>query len=135
MKYQKKWIISGSKDKKLNLNLKKLLINCEEHNINGLIFKIKNDKKLSINNPQYESIIFQEMFNIIVPTFCQDIIAYILTSKSDIEYQKFNDAVIDIYKKIDFITSYHFLKKFSLIEILFILLQKSLMIFILKKKN
>ena len=91
--------ISGVKSKKLNINLEKLLVNCEEHDIDGLIFKIKNDKNLKFEDPQYEAIITEEIFKKVVPTFCQDIIVFLMTSKIKIEFQKMKDLLVDIYRK------------------------------------
>ena len=95
-------IMCGEKNKDLKINLNNLLVNSKEHNLDGLIFKIKHDKNLSIENPEYENIMIEEIFIKMVPTFCQDIIAYILTSKIDIEYQKYNELILDIYKKSRF---------------------------------
>ena len=91
--------ISGVKSKKLNINLEKLLVNCEEHDIDGLIFKIKNDNNLKFEDPQYEAIITEEIFKKVVPTFCQDIIVFLMTSKIKIEFQKMKDLLVDIYRK------------------------------------
>ena len=46
-------ISSFNKNKKLKIDLEKLLINCKQHNIEGLLFKIKNDfQKLQKENNQ-----------------------------------------------------------------------------------
>ena len=94
--------ISGVKNNKLNLNLSKLLINCEEHNIDGLICKIKNDQKINIDDPKYENIIIENVLEKIVPTFCQDVIAYLMTKKINIEFHNINDRVINLYQKSRF---------------------------------
>ena len=66
------------------IDLGNLLINCQEHHIEALVFKIKNDMmNKSIKDPkyiipkgkEYEEFIQNGIFNKIVPTFCQDIIA------------------------------------------------------------
>ena len=97
-------ISSFNNNAKLKIDLEKLLINCKQHNIEGLIFKIINDKKknqkewIYINGPEYEDIIMKEVFKKIVPTFCQDIIASMMTSKIDQKYNKIKDIILDIYK-------------------------------------
>ena len=91
--------ISGVNCKTLNINLEKLMINCEEHNIDGLIFKIKNDLKLKDDDPNYETIIIDEIFKKIVPTFCQDIMVFLITNKIKTEYMKMNEMVTNIYRK------------------------------------
>ena len=103
--------ITGSKNKKLNLNLSKLLINCEEHNIDGLIYKIKNDLNINIDNREYENIIIEKVLEKIVPTFCQDIIAYLMTEKINIEFHIFNDRVINLYQKSRFFNFSSFFEK------------------------
>ena len=103
--------ISGIKNNDLKINLKKLLINCEEHNLDGLIFKIKNDYSLSLNNPKYEDIIIKKLLNYIVPTFCQDIIAYLKITDFNFEFHNMNDIVIDIYQKKRFYNFLDFLEK------------------------
>ena len=103
--------ISGIKNKNLTLNLEKLLINCKGHNINGLIFKIKTNKNLAIEDPKYEIIIIEEILQKIVPTFCQDIIAYLMTSKISLEFQKINELVINIYQKNRFSNFITFFEK------------------------
>ena len=92
-------------NKNLKIDLDKLLINCKEHQIESLIFKIKND--LITNNKmkyqelenKYEQYILTEVFKKIVPTFCQDIIASILNSNLPQEYNKYQEIVLDIYKQ------------------------------------
>ena len=120
-------ISSFNKNKKLKIDLEKLLINCEQHNIEGLIFKIKNDllnktKNNKENNnednnadnkedknekhwilkegPEYEDNMIKEVLKKIVPTFCQDIIASILILEKKLKkYNKIKDIIIDIYKQ------------------------------------
>ena len=104
-------ISSFNKNKKLKIDLEKLLINCKQHNIEGLIFKIKNDfHKLQKENNQenwinkegaeYEENMYKEILKKIVPTFCQDIIASILLLEKKLkQYKKLKDIIIEIYKK------------------------------------
>ena len=103
--------ISGIKNNKLNLNLSDLIINCEEHNIDGLIYKIKNDQKLNIDIPKYENIIIKEILEKIVPLFCQDIIAYLLTENINKEFHIINEMVINIYQKSRFYNFVSFFEK------------------------
>ena len=91
-------ITSFNKNPKLKLNLEKLLINCELHNIEGLIFKIIDEQKLNRNDQNYEINLIREVFKKIVPTFCQDIIVSLLYSNNDVKYQEMNDIVMKIYK-------------------------------------
>ena len=57
-------------EKNLKIDLDKLLINCEKHSIEGLIFKIKNDiiknqkeeEKEKLEGPEYENYIIGEAF-------------------------------------------------------------------------
>ena len=96
-------ISSFNKEKKLKLDLEKLLINCKQHNIEGLIFKIKselkNDNNLDKDAQEYETYIINEVFKKIVPTFCQDIMASLMSIKLDQKYKQMSDLVIEIYKK------------------------------------
>ena len=114
-----KLISSFNEDKNLRIDLGKLLINCEKHNIEGLIFKIKNDyikdkseeeiKKLEIQ-PEYEDFIIKESFKKIAPTFCQDIIASMKYSNL---YQKDNNLyqiILNDYKESNKINFEEFFK-------------------------
>ena len=98
-------ISSFNNEKNLKIDLEKLLINCKQHNIEGLIFKIKNDliknkNEKIINDAQnYESFIIKEVLKKIVPTFCQDIIASMISCKLDQKYKQLTDLVIEIYKE------------------------------------
>jgi hypothetical protein len=47
-------ISSFNNEKNLKIDLENLLINCEQHNIEGLIFKIKNSKEKKNNNEPKE---------------------------------------------------------------------------------
>ena len=108
-------------NKNLKIDLDKLLVNCEEHQIESLIFKIKNDlkhkKNLIVENKDdinkieqdnNENNMIIEVFNKIVPTFCQDIIASMLNSNLSQDYNKYQDIVLNIYKhnKYDNFNSY-----------------------------
>ena len=100
-------IASFNNNKKLKIDLKKLLINCEQHNIEGLIFKIKKDIKdkkegkewIDKEGPEYEDNLIKEVLQVIVPTFCQDIIASMMSSNIDQKYNKMKEYILDIYKK------------------------------------
>ena len=96
---------------KLKIDLEKLLINCKKHNIEGLIFAIKNERKKNnkeeINNIQdnfaeYEEEMIKEVLSRIVPTFCQDIIASMMNSGLDQKYKAINDIVLNLYKQTQF---------------------------------
>ena len=106
-------ISTFNNNEKLKLDLEKLLINCEKHNIEGLIFKIKNDKLIEKDDPQYKNKIIDEVFNIIVPTFCQDIIASIISSNMDLKYQSMKDKVIKIYRNSRFYNYESFFEKLN----------------------
>ena len=104
-------ISTFNNNKDLKIDLDKLLVNCKEHQIESLIFKIKNDLKHKINlnkentddfskieANKYEENMIVEVFKKIVPTFCQDIIASLLNSNLPIEYNKYQKIILDIYK-------------------------------------
>ena len=101
-------ISSFNKEKDLKIDLERLLVNCKLHNIEGLIFKSKNNLKQNMkenkelfkeNNPEYEKVIIKECLNKIVPTFCQDIIASLIFCKFDPKYKDMKQMMIDLYKK------------------------------------
>ena len=101
-------ISSFNNEKKLKIDLPKLLINCKLHNIEGLIFKINNSLKENMNenaellkedNPDYEKTIIKQIFTKIVPTFCQDIIASLMSCKFNQKYKYMSETIIEIYKK------------------------------------
>ena len=98
-------ISSFNNEKNLKIDLGKLLINCKQHNIEGLIFKIKNDQIKNknedlLNDEQnYETFMIKEVFKKIVPTFCQDIMASMISCKLDQKYKPLTDLVIEIYKE------------------------------------
>ena len=97
-------ISSYNNNDKLKIDLEKHLINCKQHNIEGLIFKIKNDKEKEkelskLEGQEYEDYMIKEILNIIVPTFCQDIIASMTSSNIDEKYNKFKDMILKIYQE------------------------------------
>ena len=103
---------NNNKDK-LKINLKKLFINCEIYNIEGLIFKIKSDlfNKVDKENKEhwifkdgiiYEENMTKEILLKIVPTFCHDIIiAMIILEKNLEKYNKIKNIVLTVYKNIN----------------------------------
>ena len=102
-------ISSYNNNKKLKLDLEKIMINCERHSIEGLIYKIKNDE-----STERESKIVKKIFEKIVPTFCQDIIASIISSKMNKKFQDYNDMVLKIYQEIKCVNFESFFKKIKL---------------------
>ena len=110
-------ISTYNNNKKLKLDLDKLLINCKQHDIEGLIFKIKNDNPKLLNDKgtnEYESFIIKEVFKKIVPTFCQDIIVSLMSSNISIKYNQFNEIIFDIYKKNSYNNFSSFFKSITL---------------------
>ena len=87
-------ISSYNNNKKLKLDLEKIMINCQRHSIEGLIYKIKTEESI-----EKESKLVKRIFEIIVPTFCQDIIASIISSKIDKKYKDYNEMVLNIYQE------------------------------------
>ena len=119
-------ISTFNNNKDLKIDLDKLLINCKEHQIESLIFKIKNDlkhKNRNINeelddpnlvkDKRYEENIVIEIFKKIVPTFCQDIIASILNSNLPQEYNKYQEIILDIYKQCKYDNFNAYFRKLS----------------------
>jgi len=106
-------ISSYNNNENLKIDLSKLLINCEQNNIEGLIYKIENKEEIpeSIVSMKYEQILIEKIFNKIAPTFCQDIIASILSSNYDSKYHLMNDIVIKAYKKYSCINFELFFEK------------------------
>ena len=96
-------IASFNHEEKLKIDLEKLLINGKQHNIEGLIFKIKNDL-LKNKEEDYENVLTKEVFKKLVPTFCQDIMASMIyfKNKLDQNYKEFNEIVKDIYKESNY---------------------------------
>ena len=95
-------IASFNKNENLKIDLDKLLINCKQHHIEGLIYKIKNDLQLK-EGEDYEENIIKEILKKIVPTFCQDIMAAIVfLEKSINNYNKITKDILDIYNKYNF---------------------------------
>ena len=100
-------ISSYNNNENLKLDLGKLLINCEQHNIEGLIYKIEKQKETSeipenIETMKYEKLLFEKIFKIIVPTFCQDIIASIFSSNYEAKYHLMNEIVIKTYQNCSY---------------------------------
>ena len=99
-------ISSFNNNDKLKIDLEKLLINCKLNKIEGLIFKIKNDninnELFHKDNPEYEMNLMKEVFKKIVPTFCQDIIASLISSNLNHKYDLINEEVLNIYKNSHF---------------------------------
>ncbi len=106
-------ISSFNNEEKLKIDLEKLLINSKQHNIEGLIYKIKNEKNNDnlINEQNYEMFMIKEVFKKIVPTFCQDIIASMMSIKLDQKYKAMNDLIIEIYKESRYNNFESFFKK------------------------
>ena len=98
-------ISSFNNNKKLKLDLEKLFINCKQHDIEGIIFKIKNDNPNILTEKgtnEYETFITIEIFKKIVPIFCQDIIVAIKSSNLNKKYNQYNEIIFDTYKKCSF---------------------------------
>ena len=117
-------ISSFNNNNKLRICLEQLLINCQQHHIEGLIFKIKNDllieKEKNKENWiykdgfEYEDNLIKEILNKIVPVFCQDIIASILILEKKLKkYNKYKDIILDIYKESNYSNFESFFKKIN----------------------
>ena len=102
-----KLISSFNKNNNLKIDLDKLLINCEKHNIEGLIFKLKNDMIKTKNEEEiknmpiqdYEDYIIKEAFKKIVPTFCQDIIASMKYSNLYLKDNNLYQIILNNYQE------------------------------------
>ena len=113
-----KLISSFNENKDLKIDLGKLLINCERHNIEGLIFKIKNDliknKKeeeiKKMQGPEYEDFIIKESFKKIAPTFCQDIIASMKYSNLYLKDNNLYQIILNYYQEANKINLEEFFK-------------------------
>ena len=92
--------------KNLKFDLEKLLINCKPHDIEGLVFKIKNNYIQNKKNKKkvfdYEPYVIKEAFKKIAPAFCQDLIASLITSNLDKEYNEIKEIVLNIYKNSNY---------------------------------
>ena len=88
----------NKREEELAYNLPKLLINCTEDEIKGMIYKISKENKDKVDDKEF---IENELLKIIVPTFCQDIIASIKYLGSNFEEKYYNlaEKVIEIYKQ------------------------------------
>ena len=108
-------ILYINKNKTPNKELKSFIINCDKPNIDGLIYKIKNNLSPSQeeDSQNYESKIIKEIFKIIVPTFSQEIIASLFSSELAQKYKQFNEIVIEIYNESKY---YNFKSFFEKIE-------------------
>ena len=99
----------NGKEKSLVYNLPDLMINCNRDEIEGLIYKICNkfqDKKDDNN------FIENEIYKIVVPTFCQDIIASVKYSGFALGNNSERAKIIfDIYKKREINNFSQFLEK------------------------
>ena len=119
-------IASFNNNKELKIDLEKLLINCKQHHIEGLIFKIKNDYLSLINNDNkekkenwiekegqdYENNMIEEVLKKIVPTFCQDImVAIVFLEKNLKKYDKISKNILNIYNKNNYNNFEAFFKK------------------------
>ena len=117
-----KLISSFDNNEELTINLDKLLVNCERHNIEGLIFKIKNDmlknkKEGEIQNlqgPEYEDFIIKESFKKIAPTFCQDIIASMKYSNLYLKDNNLYQIILNYYQEANKINFEDFFKNVKL---------------------
>ena len=107
-----KLISTFNNNEELKINLENLLINCKQHNIESLIFKIKEDNKnkdwLQKKGELYDKSMAKEIFKKIVPLFCQDIIAAIINL--DLSQKYYNQIVLDIYKKAKYNNFFSFFK-------------------------
>ena len=97
-------IATFNKNKKLIIDLEHVLINCELEEIEGLIYKIINDKKNSEfiedkSKKEKEEFITKKILEKIVPTFCQDIIASLKYSGFETRNKAISNIIYDIYKK------------------------------------
>ena len=106
-------ISSYNNNKKLKLDLEKIMVNCQRHSIEGLIYKLKNEE-LDESSSKYENKLIQKVFEKIVPTFCQDIIASIISSKMDGKYKKYNEKVLEIYQENKCVNFETFFKEIEL---------------------
>ena len=113
-------ISSFNHEKNLKIDLEKLLINCQQHSIEGLLFKIKNkinkdEQENELNNEEYEKMIIKEIFKKIVPTFCQDIMASLIYCKQklDVKYKEYNDILVESYKETQYNNFENFFKNLT----------------------
>ena len=96
----------------IKIDLKLSLINSQREDMEGLIFKLKNDIKIKNHNNKdhwifkegkdYENNILKLIFDKIVPLFCQEIITSIILFSRDnkeIKYEKMKMLILEIYKK------------------------------------
>ena len=108
-------ISTFNKNKKLIIDLGHVLINCGLEEIEGLIYKIINDKKNAEflqdkTKKEKEDFIVEEVYKVIVPTFCQDIIASVKYSGFEARNRPHANIIYDIYRKSARNNFEHFLK-------------------------
>lgn len=108
-------ISTFNKNKKLIIDLEHVLINCGLEEIEGLIYKIINDKKneefiKDKSKKEKEEFIMKEFYKKIVPTFCQDIIASVKYSGFEARNRFVSNIIYDIYKQSSRNNFEHFLK-------------------------
>ena len=118
--YLENIISSYYKEKNLESNYEKLLINYEQNYIEGLLFKIKQivgnrDVKNNLNNKEYENMTIKLIFKKIVPTFCPDLINSLINTKNnlDIKYKEMNEILIEIYNKSHYVNFSNVLKNLN----------------------
>ena len=103
-------ISSLNNDRNLKIDLKHSLINCQRDDLEGLIFKIKNDMKIRDNSnknswvfkegQEYENNILKLIFDKIVPLFCQDIMTSLILSSmknKEPKFEKMKELIFEIY--------------------------------------
>ena len=111
-------IASFNNNCNLKIDLDYLLINCKLYNIEGLIYKIKNTK-ISIEENEkynwmekqgleYEENLIKEVFKVIVPTFCQDLIVSMMVS--GVKPRNYIDMVLNIYNDSNYYNFVSFLQ-------------------------
>ena len=119
-------LFKSNQNTKLKIDFNNLLINCNKENIQGLLFKVKNDLKLkNISNKEhwifkedkeYEENIIKSIFMNIVPIFSQDFIVSLINSAIEVKNEKYNlmnNMMIEIYKNCYCYNFENFLKKIN----------------------
>ena len=108
----------NNKENNLVYNLPDLMINCNDDEIEGLIYKLSSNKQNLIKQDneddlkKYQEHIENEIFNIIVPIFCQDIILSVKYSGfAEGEYAEIAKKILDIYRKKEIHNFQEFLGK------------------------
>ena len=99
----------NKKDYYFTYDLSQLLINCENDEIEGLIYKISNE---NFEKAKYEEFIEEEILKKIVPNFCLDIIASVkLSGFNEGKNMAFAEKIIKLYKAKDIYSFDKFLEK------------------------